>query len=198
MVQATWRFIPVVLCFPEYSSLCPSHDQHGASVPSRMYWASGSRSSAVGTNSHVASGTSGVTADMARLNARSSSSPPRTPDRRYYAGDNRRIPAPMPIRLNRHRERRARLCCVRREGCCNENTPHFAAVAPLRPHGFQSVAASFTSPTWGVALGPRSGSRAPVHKPDHGLPGDGQPGSGSHGHLLWTRDAGRTWYPVRF
>src|SRR5689334_2475441 len=48
MVQATWRFIPVVLCFPEYSSLCPSHDQHGSSVPSRMYWASGSRSSAVG------------------------------------------------------------------------------------------------------------------------------------------------------
>jgi hypothetical protein len=40
-----------------------------------------------------------------RLNARLSSSPPRTPDRRYYAGDNRRIPAPMPIRLNRHRER---------------------------------------------------------------------------------------------
>ena len=67
MVQATWRFIPVVLCFPEYSSLCPSHDQHGSSVPSRMYWASGSRSSAVGTNSRVASGTSGVTADMARL-----------------------------------------------------------------------------------------------------------------------------------
>src|SRR5436305_6803586 len=67
MVQATWRFIPVVLCFPEYSSLCPSHDQHGSSVPSRMYWASGSRSSAVGTNSRVASETSGVTADMARL-----------------------------------------------------------------------------------------------------------------------------------
>src|SRR2546429_9328695 len=67
MVQATWRFIPVVLCFPEYSSLCPSHDQHGSSVPSRMYWASGSRSSAVGTNSRVTSGTSGVMADMARL-----------------------------------------------------------------------------------------------------------------------------------
>src|SRR5271166_1243005 len=45
MVQATWTFIPVVLCFPEYSSWCPSHDQHGSSVPSRMYWASGSRSS---------------------------------------------------------------------------------------------------------------------------------------------------------
>ena len=67
MVQATWTFIPVVLCFPEYSSLCPSHDQHGSSVPSRMYWASGSRSSAVGTNSRVASGMSGVMADMARL-----------------------------------------------------------------------------------------------------------------------------------
>src|ERR1700760_2654557 len=62
MVQATWTFIPVVLCFPEYSSLCPAHDQHGSSVPSRMYWASGSRSSAVGTNSRVASGMSGVIA----------------------------------------------------------------------------------------------------------------------------------------
>jgi hypothetical protein len=31
-VQATWTFIPVVLCFPEYSSLCPAHDQHGSSV----------------------------------------------------------------------------------------------------------------------------------------------------------------------
>ena len=60
-------FIPVVLCFPEYSSLCPSHDQHGSSVPSRMYWASESRSSAVGTNSRVTSGTIGVMADMARL-----------------------------------------------------------------------------------------------------------------------------------
>jgi hypothetical protein len=26
----------------------------------------------------------------------------------------------------------------------------------------------------------------------------GNPGSGSHGQLLWTRDAGRTWSPVRF
>jgi photosystem II stability/assembly factor-like uncharacterized protein len=26
----------------------------------------------------------------------------------------------------------------------------------------------------------------------------GHPGAGSHGQLLWTRDAGRTWYPVRF
>ena len=34
MVQATCRFISVVLCFPEYSSLCPSHDQHGSSVAS--------------------------------------------------------------------------------------------------------------------------------------------------------------------
>jgi hypothetical protein len=30
---------------------------------------------------------------------------------------------------------------------------HSAAVAPLRLHGFQPAAASFTSPTWGVALG---------------------------------------------
>src|SRR6185437_14597157 len=67
MVQATWRFIPVVLCFPEYSFLCPAHDQHGSSVPSRMYWASGSRSSAVGTNSRTDSGMSGVIADMARV-----------------------------------------------------------------------------------------------------------------------------------
>src|SRR5271167_1067481 len=67
MVHATWTFIPVVLCFPEYSSLCPAHDQHGSSVPSRMYWASGFRSSAVGTNSRTASGMSGVIADTARL-----------------------------------------------------------------------------------------------------------------------------------
>jgi photosystem II stability/assembly factor-like uncharacterized protein len=26
----------------------------------------------------------------------------------------------------------------------------------------------------------------------------GNPGSGSHGQLLLTRDAGQTWYPVRF
>ena len=26
----------------------------------------------------------------------------------------------------------------------------------------------------------------------------GNPGPGSHGQLLWTRNAGRTWYPVRF
>ena len=26
----------------------------------------------------------------------------------------------------------------------------------------------------------------------------GNPGSGSHGQLLLTMDAGRTWYPVRF
>jgi photosystem II stability/assembly factor-like uncharacterized protein len=30
---------------------------------------------------------------------------------------------------------------------------HSAAVTPLRLHGFQPAAASFTSPTWGVALG---------------------------------------------
>src|SRR5262249_60661935 len=40
--------------------LVPAHDQHGSSVPSRMYWASGSRSSAVGTNSGTDSGMSGV------------------------------------------------------------------------------------------------------------------------------------------
>jgi hypothetical protein len=26
----------------------------------------------------------------------------------------------------------------------------------------------------------------------------GNPGPGSHGQLLWTRDAGRSWYPVKF
>jgi len=36
MVQATCTFIPVVLCFPEYSSGCALHDQHGSSVPSAM------------------------------------------------------------------------------------------------------------------------------------------------------------------
>jgi hypothetical protein len=30
---------------------------------------------------------------------------------------------------------------------------HSAPVAPLRLHGFQPAAASFASPTWGVALG---------------------------------------------
>src|SRR6201989_2385377 len=60
-------FIPVDLCVPWYNSSCPAHDQHGSSVPSRMYWASGSRSSAVGTNSRTASGISGAIADIARL-----------------------------------------------------------------------------------------------------------------------------------
>jgi len=36
MVQATCTFIPVVLRFPEYSSGCALHDQHGSSVPSTM------------------------------------------------------------------------------------------------------------------------------------------------------------------
>src|ERR1035441_4205125 len=60
--------MPVVLCFPEYSSLCPVHDQHGSSVPSMMYWVSGSRSSAVGTHPDVAAGMSGAIADI-RLSA---------------------------------------------------------------------------------------------------------------------------------
>lgn len=36
MVQATCTFIPVALRFPEYSSGCALHDQHGSSVPSTM------------------------------------------------------------------------------------------------------------------------------------------------------------------
>ena len=47
--------------------MCPVHDQHGSSVPSMMYWVSGSRSSAVGTHPDVAAGMSGVIADIARL-----------------------------------------------------------------------------------------------------------------------------------
>jgi photosystem II stability/assembly factor-like uncharacterized protein len=34
--------------------------------------------------------------------------------------------------------------------------------------------------------------------PTTGILVTGNPGSGSHGQLLWTRDAGRTWYPVKF
>src|SRR5512135_3018130 len=48
-VQATCTFIPVVLCFPEYSSGCDAHDQQGSRVPSMMYCVLPSRSSAVGT-----------------------------------------------------------------------------------------------------------------------------------------------------
>jgi hypothetical protein len=33
-VQATWTFIPVVLCLPDYSSGCAAHDQQGSRVPS--------------------------------------------------------------------------------------------------------------------------------------------------------------------
>src|SRR6266496_6394969 len=54
IVQATCTFIPVVLCFPEYSSGCPAHDQHGSSVPSTKYCAFASRSPAVGTYSRRA------------------------------------------------------------------------------------------------------------------------------------------------
>src|SRR5215207_8553783 len=48
-VQATCTLIPVVLCFPEYSSGLDVHDQHGSRVPSTMYCMLGSSSSAVGT-----------------------------------------------------------------------------------------------------------------------------------------------------
>ena len=51
MVQATWTFIPVVLCFTEQSSRCAAHDQQGSSVPSTIYCASVSSSYAVGTQS---------------------------------------------------------------------------------------------------------------------------------------------------
>src|SRR6266498_934771 len=52
-VQATWTFIPVVLCLPEYRPGHDAQDQHGSSVPSTTYWVRSSRSSAVGT--HAAS-----------------------------------------------------------------------------------------------------------------------------------------------
>src|ERR1039458_6878979 len=48
-VQATWTFIPVILCLPEYNSGCEAHDQHGSRLPSTMYCVRPSRSSAVGT-----------------------------------------------------------------------------------------------------------------------------------------------------
>src|SRR5712691_10353903 len=66
-VQATWTFMPVVLCLPEYSSGREAHDQHGSSVPSTRYWHRWSRSSAVGTYGTSTFLMSGVTADIARL-----------------------------------------------------------------------------------------------------------------------------------
>src|SRR6266542_6062621 len=66
-VQATWTFMPVVLCLPEYSSGCEAHDQQGSRVPSTMYWLRSSRSSAVGTYSASTAPSTGVTPVTARL-----------------------------------------------------------------------------------------------------------------------------------
>ena len=56
-----------------------------------------------------------------------------------------------------------------------------APVAPLRLHGFQPAAASFTSPTWGVALGGAS----------HG------PGLARLARLAVTADGGAHWLLMR-
>ena len=62
-MQATWTFMPVVLCLPEYSSGRVAHDQHGSSVPSTMYCIVRPRSSAVGTYGASTLSMSGVIAD---------------------------------------------------------------------------------------------------------------------------------------
>src|SRR5215204_5202685 len=66
-VQATWTFMPVVLCLPEYRPGRQAHDQHGSSAPSTTYWVRSSRSSAVGTYSASTAPSTGVTPVIARL-----------------------------------------------------------------------------------------------------------------------------------